>query len=107
MADLTAGQLDAFTKARGHLDATHSTIHGIQTGTQAALEAVAPAYQTSAGRLIQTAGAELLDVINTLKADLAAIGEKIGVNANNYNNAVQNDLTSANKLASIINNLPH
>ena len=107
MADLTAGQLDAFTKARGHLDTTHSTIHGIHTGIQAALEAVGPAYQTSAGRLIQTAGAELLDVINTLKADLQMINEKLGVNVNNYDNAIQTDLTSANKLASIINNLPH
>jgi hypothetical protein len=107
MADLTAGQLDAFTKARGHLDATHSTIQGIQSGTQATLETVAPAYQTSAGRLIQTAGAELLDVINTLKADLQSIGERLGTNASNYGNAVQTDLRSANKLASIINNLPH
>jgi hypothetical protein len=102
----TQGQLQGFQKAQSHIDSAHGTIHGIGTGVQTTLEAAATHYQTTAGATVQTSGATLLDVVSTLKADLALIGEKIGTNSSNYGNAGQQDLTSANKIASIINNLP-
>jgi hypothetical protein len=101
----TQGQLQGFQKAQTHIDAAHTTIHGIGTGVQTTLETTAVHYQTSAGATVQAAGATLMDIVTTLKGDLALIGEKIGTNSANYGNAGQQDLTSANKIASIINNL--